>query len=165
MEELLVQIEIALQYNLYYLALQSTLTLPDICSALMDPKGETSGAKYIAWYDKYVKNNEYYQLSGNDCYRFRCSNLHQGSSIHPKSTYGRIMFVEPETTPLTIHNCVINDALCIDVNLFCKHIISSVRKWLSIVKNDAIFNNNYQNIIKRYPQGLSPYISGVPIIS
>ena len=53
MEELLIQIELALQYNLYYLALQSTLTLPDICSALIDTKGETSGAKYASWCSKW----------------------------------------------------------------------------------------------------------------
>ena len=165
MEDLLVQIELALKCNLYYLALQSALTLPDICSSLINVDGTTSGSQYISWFDDHAKEDGDCAISGSDCYKFRCSNLHQGSSINSRSSYSRIMFIEPVITNISIHNCIMNDALCIDLNRFCNNLISAVRTWLVLVKNDSNFKKNYPKLIKRYPDGIAPYIGGLPVIS
>lgn len=163
MEDFLQQIEKALDYNLYYIALQASLTLPDICAALEASNGETSKSKYLAWYKQYFKGNIF--LSAEDCYYFRCSNVHQAKTIHANSKYARILFIEPQTTTITAHNCILEDSLCIDVNIFCNDMISSVRSWISSVKGTEPFETNYKGLIKRYPNGLPPYIVGVPIIS
>ena len=55
MELILKEIERALDAKLYYLALQASLTLPDICGALQSDNGKATGDKYIAWYDTYAK--------------------------------------------------------------------------------------------------------------
>lgn len=164
MEDFLQQIEKALSYNLYYIALQSTLTLPDICGALQSTDGTATKAKYIDWYNTYFLKKTF--LSADDCYYFRCSNVHQGKTTHQNSTYSRILFVEPsEKKSIVLNNNIINGALNIDVNIFCTDMIASVRNWLTLVKNDQTFQKNYSSFIKRYPNGLPPYIVGVPIIS
>lgn len=163
MEDFLQQIEKALEYNLYYLALQSTLTLPDICSALMSNNGENNKQKYINWFNSYFLEKD--SLSAEECYNFRCSNLHQGKTANKKSNYSRILFLEPQNSNIIIHNCILNDAFCIDLNRFCNTMIKSVRAWYSKIKNDTTFQNNYTTFIKKYPTGLKPYIDGVPVIS
>lgn len=164
MEDFLQQIEKALSYNLYYIALQSTLTLPDICGALQSIDGTATKTKYIDWYNTYFLRKTF--LSADDCYYFRCSNVHQGKTTHQNSTYSRILFVEPsEKKSIVLNNNIINGALNIDVNIFCTDMIASVRNWLTLVKNDQTFQKNYSSFIKRYPNGLPPYIVGVPIIS
>lgn len=163
MELFLKEIEGALDNGLYYLALQSSLTLPDICGALQSADGKATGKKYCDWYDTFAKEPCPLALNGNDCYYFRCSCLHQGSSRHVKSSYSRIMFLVPNKT--IIHNCILNNALCIDINHFCRNIIESVRKWEVNVKETDIFKNNYEKLFKLYPNGLAPYIVGLPLIS
>jgi hypothetical protein len=165
MNDLLEQIEKALANNLYYLALQSTLALPDICSALISPNGQTSGRQYIDWYDRYAKEADSNAIDGEDCYKFRCSALHQGSSEHKKSSYSRILFVEPSVKGFVFHNNILNDSLNIDLNIFCNNMIESVRKWIDSVKNDSVFIENYKHFMKRHPNGLAPYIGGIPVIS
>ena len=168
MRDLLEQIERGLGQNLYYLALFGALSLPDICGAVDSDNGEADRSKYIRWFNEYVgdryKYGERVFLSGDDCYYFRCALLHQGSSQHPKSGYARILFLEPGATSNVLHCNVLNDALNIDVRIFCQDIIDGVRTWLGKVEGTPRFNTNMAKFIRRYPQGLSPYIGGVPVI-
>lgn len=163
MEDFLQQIEEALDYNLYYIALQSSLTMPDICAALESQNGETTKSKYLTWYNKYFTADIW--LTAEDCYYFRCANVHQAKTTHENSNYTRILFIEPQTVPITMHNCILEDSLCIDVNIFCRDMISSVRSWINSIKGTEPFETNYKSFIKRYPNGLPPYIVGIPIIS
>ena len=55
MEELINQIKIALDNNLYYLSLQATLSLPDICASLQSKDGKTT-----EYYDE--KNMKYGEI-------------------------------------------------------------------------------------------------------
>jgi hypothetical protein len=54
MEMILSDIERALTARLYYVAITTALTLPDICAALESPDGTTSGPKYKAWYNLHL---------------------------------------------------------------------------------------------------------------
>ena len=112
---------------------------------------------------KYAANSCSF-LSGEDCYYFRCSFLHQGSTQHPKSGYSRVLFVEPESTSNISHCNILNDALNIDVTIFCRDMVSAARQWLNVVENTGKFKTNMQKFIQRYPTGLAPYIAGVPVI-
>ena len=165
MRDLLIQIKNGLGANLYLLSLFSALAIPDLCGAMDSKNGEAKPEKYKAWFDKYVAPKYNGFLNGNDCYYFRCSLLHQGSSQHPKSNYKRVLFVEPSATTNVFHNNIMEDALNIDVRIFCNDIISGAEAWLDENEETELYKKNYDKFMRRYPNGLSPYIVGVPVIS
>lgn len=165
MHDFLNQIQEGLKANLYYLSLFVSLSLPDICGAIDSVDGNATSEKYKKWFDEHVAPKYGGFLTGDDCYRFRCSLFHQGSSQHPKSTYSRVLFVEPTATTSVFHNNVINDALNIDVRIFCNDIVEAAKEWLQKVEKTDLYEENYNKFMKRYPNGLAPYIVGVPVIS
>jgi len=164
MRNFLSQIEISLQANLYYVSLFASLAVPDICGAINSESGKASGRKYVKWFDKHV-GQKYPFFTGKDCYRFRCSLLHQGSSQRSDARYSRILFIEPSATTNISHNNILNDALNIDVRIFCLDIVEGAREWLGEVEQTQRYERNYSKFMRRYPNGLPPYIVGVPIIS
>lgn len=82
-------IRTALDHNIYFAALSTALTLPDICGKAEYPYETSSKKRYVDWYDneigKYEKNpfqtteEEMPYLSGNIIYSLRCSLLHEGN--------------------------------------------------------------------------------------
>ncbi|EMR73199.1 hypothetical protein MCGE09_00036 [Thaumarchaeota archaeon SCGC AB-539-E09] len=164
MRYLLDQIRKALCVDLYYVSLFTSLTIPDICGAIQSVNGEASGTKYKNWFDTYVAHKYFNMLNGEDCWNFRCSLLHQGTSQHPRSTYKRILFFEPSATTSVFHCNILNDALNIDVRIFCEDIILGALAWLKQNEGTDLYKANYDKFMRRYPNGLSPYISGVPVI-
>ena len=166
MDDYLNQIEMAAKTNgLYYLSLGASLTIPDICGALESTDGIATGARYKAWFDANALPPYRNFLSGEDCYRFRCSFLHQGTTGHPQSSYSRIVFIEPGATGTVAHLNVMNDALKIDVKRFTLDMVVSAKMWLACVKGTEPYESNLNKFVRRYPQGLAPYIVGVPVIS
>lgn len=165
MKDFLNQIGKGLETDLYLLSLFSALAIPDICGAMSSEDGEANKEKYKEWFDKYVAPKYNNFLSGEDCYYFRCSLLHQGSSQHNKSNYKRVLFIEPSTTTNIFHNNIMNDALNIDVKIFCNDLIAGAGKWLEENENTDLYKKNYDKFMRRYPNGLPPYIVGVPVIS
>lgn len=79
----------ALDNNLYFVALSTALTLPDICGKAEYPSEASSKKRYIDWYDQEIglyeknphqtSNEEMPYLSGNVIYSLRCSLLHAGN--------------------------------------------------------------------------------------
>ncbi len=165
MKDLLSQIRVALNNNLYYCALFVCLAMPDICGAMESSDGEANKAKYIKWFDEYVGQKYNGALIGEDCYYFRCSLLHQARSQHQRSSHARVIFIEPGATTNIFHCMLLNDALNIDVRIFCEDIVVGVKEWLSKYEGTPIFSQNYNMFMRRYPEGLPPYIIGVPVIS
>jgi len=164
MRHLLEQIKKGLDNNLYYLSLFAALALPDICGAINSESGEANKDKYVQWFNKYVAGKYRGFLGGEDCYYFRCSLLHQGNSQHPRSNYSRVLFVEPTATTNVFHCNILNDALNIDVRIFCNDIVEGVEEWLKEVEKTELYKRNYSKFMRRYPYGLKPYIVGVPVI-
>jgi hypothetical protein len=183
MRTLIDQVEASLGSGLYFLSLYTALTIPDIAGALSSENGEASGPKYVGWFESWARPRFFETvfaslppehrkhirqienpLTGEACYRFRCSLLHQGSSQHPKSPFDRIMFIEPGVTTNVIHYGRMNDALCIDLNLFCRELIAGARLWLQQAEHEANYIKNYAHFARRYAQGIAPYIVGVPVI-
>lgn len=164
MRDLLFQIKKGLFSNLYYLSLFAALAIPDICGALDSEDGQASRENYVNWFDKYVA--PYYQglLTGEDCYCFRCSLWRQRADIAPRGRFSRILFVEPTAVDDTFHCKIIQEALNIDVRVFCQDIIRGVEKWLDEKENTELYKTNLAKFIRRYPDGLPPYIVGVPVI-
>ena len=164
MRNLLDQIQKGLFVDLYYLSLFAALSLPDICGAIDSVDGNATPEKYEQWFDKYVSSKYDGFLNGKDCYRFRCSLLHQGTSQHPKSTYSRVLFIEPSATTNVFHNIIMNDALNIDLGIFCNDMIEGAKNWLKDVEQTDLYKVNYSKFMKRHPNGVAPYIVGVPVI-
>ena len=166
MRNFLEQVRLALEDSkLYYLTLFVCLTIPDICGAMSSDNGKATREKYKEWFDKYIAKKYSSFLTSDDCYRFRCSLLHQGSSQHLMSSYSRILFVEPSATTNVFHRNVLNDALNLDVHIFCADIIKGTEEWLKEYEGTEVYKKNCDKFMKRYPQGLPPYIVGVAVIS
>jgi hypothetical protein len=171
MDDLLSQIEAASSANLYYLALATALMVPDICAAMAAPDGRATADRYAAWFDRYVAPQytvgpgHVPNFSGADGYMFRCAFLHQGRLQHPKLGYSRILFLEPNEQLLIMHNNVMNDALNIDVRIFCADIVNGARRWQVDVVGSTVVEANRQLFVQRYPDGLVPFVDGFPVIA
>jgi hypothetical protein len=175
MESLFEQIEKGLSANLYYLSLFVALCIPDICGALESENGEAHKDKYLKWNKEYLINvrPEKYgnQLSAEHIYYFRCAILHQGRTKHDsKIEYKRILFIEPgiKTGIDSIHCCIVGSSgqdksLLINLTQFCADIINGAKTWLNNNANNQNYLKNYEKLIKRYPNGISP-VFGCPII-
>lgn len=171
MEKYLSEIESALNHGLKFIALQSALTLPDICGALTSDGTKSVKERYTNWYDQYFLPIYPIELSANDCYRLRCSNLHQGSFQDNKSSFDKIIFVDTEK--LVMINSIIQiqnpdgtttNIYTLHIDTFCRNMVECVRKWLDIVKEDTNFKKNYPNMVKVHSEGLAPIAKDIPII-
>lgn len=131
--------------------------------------GCATGARYADWFDTHVASN--YPLlpdgspflSGADCYRLRCSFLHQGTTQHDRSAYSRVIFTEPASN--TFHLNILNDALNVDIRQFCTEVATGALTWLSEAEATDNFQQNFPKFVQRYPEGLPPYMVGIPLIS
>ena len=177
MEELLEEIRLAIGHKLYYLALFATITIPDICSALESEDYKTSGREYRKWFDQYIAkiNPHKYGINGtltsNHLYKIRCSLLHQGMS-GDKTDYARMLFLEPGTPGYeslqSIHCCIVgnkteNQSLLVNIIEFCNDMSIGAKEWLKDNKNSEIYKRNYNNMIRRHPNGISP-VFGTSVI-
>ena len=171
MDELLRQIRLATDAGFYYLALAGALTVPDICGAMAEPDGRATGDRYTRWFDRYVAPryvvgpNRQPTLTGTGCWGFRCAFLHQGRLRHPKMGFSRILFLEPRDGNVILHNNVLNDALNIDVRVFCSDIVEGAFAWQRDVDGSPVVEKNRQLFVQRYDSGLAPYIAGLPVIA
>ena len=184
MNTIIQQARDCLEQGYYYPALITCLTLPDICGAIDGDDGKASRKKYESWYDDYVPTSlkeaneiafgiEYpletpkgcSRLTGKESYIFRCSLLHEGKTVHEKSSFERILFIDPSSGISVGHDNLINNVLHIDLNVFCYSVIIGVEKWLNKVQGTEGFKRNYNNFVRLYENGYSNIIRGVPVIT
>jgi len=165
MEMIFREIERALDAQLYYSAIAMAVTLPDVCAALEAGNGRTSAEKYKAWYRANV-GQAYGFLKDEDCYSLRCGVVHQGRFGGHGMQYGRVVFTMPiPGRNILIHNNVMNDALNLDADRFCRDMIQSARTWFVAHQNDQHVQANLPNLVQLRPGGLAPYIVGLPVIA
>jgi hypothetical protein len=164
MEIITNEIEHALKNGLYYLALVCTLSLPDVCAALESLTGETTARQYRDWYDRWLRQ-KYPQVTGDDLYGLRCGVVHQGQLAHPKSQYSRIVFILPNAQRGFIHRVIVDDVLHLYLVTFCTDMVTAVTQWYAAKQNDANVIANFSRLVQYRPQGLAPYIEGVPLIA
>lgn len=169
MDDLLEELTRVADAGFYSVALFTALALPDICAAMESENGWAKKDKYVAWFDKWIepKYNSGYiggpRLSGETCYAYRCGLLHQGRSMHENLGYSRIIFLPP--MQYKAHNCLLNDALMIDIPTLVKDISDSIREWMKTVKGAQNFERNYAHFMRRHKYGIPPYIVGVEVYS
>jgi hypothetical protein len=168
-EDYIQQVEIALKNRLWLIAAIGALTLPDICGALPEPNGQATGQRYAKWFDQHVGPLGYTNsLSGNNCYKLRCSLLHQGSAQHPKSNVGRILLFMPRPDGNRVHLVGMDfggeKCLILDAERFCNDLVNATRTWWTATKDDALVKKNFDRFVRYWPDGINPFIVGTPII-
>jgi hypothetical protein len=164
MEVVLHEIEYALEREMFYLAIVMSLTLPDICAALGSKNGKSSGDKYKEWYRDNLAH-KYPNLTDGDCWNLRCGVVHQGRCGHPDMQYARVIFTVPNAQNNVFHNNILNDALNLDAIRFCRDIIQSVRDWYEISKDADAVQANVPHMVRYRPNGIAPYMVGMPVIA
>ena len=165
MENLIQELRVSLKNGLYIMALNTALIVPDICSALESEDGQTNGKRYKAWFDKYVTPKYEGFASGDDIYKIRCATLHQGKFNHDYPKYQKILFQIPNKQNNIFHCNILNDALNLNVEIFVSDIIEGYEKWKKDNKGNQTVEENVENSISFYPNGLAPYMVGIPILA
>ncbi len=146
----------------HYSALFLTIILPSVCAALESEDGQDNRDRYIGWYDRYCGG---LSLTGTDCYYLRCALLHQATTQHRNADFSRVLFTFPTQTGNVIHNNVLNDALNLDIPRFCNHILAGAELWRQAVQGTQPYTRNLEGTIRVHPNGLPPYMVGIPLIS
>lgn len=142
----------ALENKNWFAALLVSLTIPDVCGYLEDPK-EKSSSRYVKWFNSYMTpkytktigadGKEHIFLNGNDAYALRCAYLHSGT-FHTddqwiKDALNNFRFVALLNGG-EIHRNQTNQTLQLQVDKFCLEICDSVNEWIQNNKdNDEIF--------------------------
>lgn len=88
MLDLIEEIEKATEAGFLKVALGMALTLPDICGQIEYPDINRVGDRYAKWCDKFLHNQGFTTvgnedgkiISGDMCYKLRCSYLHSGNT-------------------------------------------------------------------------------------
>jgi hypothetical protein len=164
MNTLLGEIQRALTMRLYYLAILMALHIPDVCGALEAADGQAKPDRYKTWYRKWLAP-KYPLITEDDIYCLRCGVLHQGRFGHPGSQYDRVLFSLPDGRRTILHNNLFENALQLDAAIFCNDVIEAARARESAKQNESIVKANLQRLVQYYPNGLKPYIVGIPIIA
>lgn len=159
MESLFEEIRRALDAELWTLALNGALVLPDICGALNAPDGVARGAHYREWFNTYI-SPDYPKLDAQDCWELRCGLLHQG--LATTGNYERILFTAP---PAMFHNNTLNGGLNLDIGTFCEDLVSAAERWYHVSRELEPVKTNAQRMMRWYPNGLPRYIDGYPVLA
>lgn len=146
----------------HYSALFLTIVLPSVCAALESEDGQDNKDRYAAWYDRYCGG---LHLTGAECYKLRCALLHQATTQHGNADFSRVLFTFPTDTGNVYHNNILNDALNFDLPRFCNHILTGAERWRQLVEGTQPYTRNLERTIRVHPNGLRPYMVGVPLIS
>lgn len=166
MEKMVEEMKAAAEAGYYFVALITALAIPDICGALGAPNGLASGPRYKAW----VRANmgAYCEpAEAEGLYKFRCSLLHQGTA-RPKNV-PRFIFQPPGGPGTNVfHNLNLKmtdgSAVVIDIQIFCYEVAEAATAWLTKVGGTEPFEKNYAKFVRVHPQGIPPYVVGMPVI-
>jgi len=167
MKTIIDEVEKAMSHGLYYLAVSACLTLPDICAALESLDGETTQGKYETWCKTWFLKN-YAALTPYHLYKLRCGVVHQGRFKHEKMQHDRVIFGLPSNAVLHGFSQKTGTGefvLHLNAEQFCRDMLDSVRAWFDAKKNDKTVQENLPNLLRLRPSGISPYLSGIPVIA
>jgi hypothetical protein len=160
------EIRTACRMRLYYLAIMLCLALPDICAALQSSDGTTSEKNYRMWVHQWFPKKYGKYLTPQDLYRLRCDVLHQGRMGHPGLRFGRVAFAVKGLFHLNLLPSTRKpEILNLSAGLFCKDMVESVEAWETAMKEDITVHKNLSRLVHLHPNGLEPYLQGVPCVS
>lgn len=163
LEEILAEIDRALEQKFYYLAVAAVLTLPDLCVSLISDDGRSNGRKYVKWCSDNL-GDEFAYVTGDDLWSFRCGVSHNGRFGDLKHNVGRVIFSLPFQGN-TFTNCQFNDAFVYSVEDFCRNFMNAVRIWYAANESNENLQLNINRMVQYRPNGLPPYIVGAPLLA
>jgi hypothetical protein len=165
-EPILLEIERCLSADLYFPAIALALTIPDVCSSLQTQPGTrvSFGVRYAAWYDAHV-GEAFSALTGADCWSLRCGVSHSGKLLERGAEYERVGFALPHPMAATFVGCIFQGMLVTDAASFCRVLISAAGRWFEANASDPIVQSNLPALFSYRPNGMAPYIHGIPIIA
>jgi hypothetical protein len=164
------QVRVTSGLGLFYAALLSALSLPDICAAMDTGDGRAHGPEYMRWFDRWVSPRYTVQgsitLSGRECYELRCSMLHQGRGRDPGNSYGYFAFV-PGTNmhnislrKITVNGTLMPDVILLSIPRFCGDVVDGAEAWLDSVRGTGRFQKNYEAFLRLREGGIPGYVAG-----
>lgn len=162
MERLIEEIRAALRANMFTLGLQGALALIDICAALNADDGRTCGTRFKTWFRENL-GEAYERFSSDDVYQLRCGMLHQGRMASEQ--YSAVVFTLPDGQGNVVHNFMVDDALILDLKTFCDDIIRAVEAWWVTNRDTEPIITNAQDVARLRPDGLEPFVAGVPVLA
>lgn len=159
---LLNQIMAAARGGLHLVALAMATALPDICAALASEDGRSNGPRYREWCDQNLQDGNFSFVTGEDLWSMRCGVLHQGRFGDLRHNVAKVIFTLPGGVSLT--NCQVNDAYLYGVVEFCQNLCAAAHRWHEAHRDDPNVQVNSRRMMRYYPEGLPPYIGGMPVI-
>lgn len=159
---LLDQIIVAAESGLHLIALGMAVAVPDMCAALESENGRATQKSYKEWCGKYLCTREFSMLTGEDLYSMRCGVLHQGRFGGLAHSFERVLFVPPG--PVSMTDCMINDAYIYGVVEFCKNLCNAARRWHEVESSNPIVVKNATRMMQYHPDGIPPYVGGFLVI-
>lgn len=172
MHLLLDEIRATLDCGIWAPALISTLMLPDACGAIEHPKLR-NGERYARWFDAYVRPFGFDgELRGEAFWMVRNGIIHETGLRFSKYGYERIGFTIPNRQEITVggifsRNCGPDgvSAFTLDLVEFYERVAGGVEKWLSDIAEDRKKKDRLDTLIQLRPNGMSPVVSGLPVIA
>jgi hypothetical protein len=165
----------ATDLGLFYAALSLALSVPGICASMEMENGWSGKNEYINWCERYIC--KHLGVSGDALYQARCGIVHQGRGGFAKaaktnifapefaSGVTRVIFVALRRgSGGSVHCNQMNDAIQFDIVALCDDMTASLNQWKKDTKKDAIVQGNMDALLSFHPDGLHPYIGGMPVI-
>jgi hypothetical protein len=147
MIDLLDDIQKALDAKAYYLALMGTLALPDLCAAMEHADGITSPERYETWFNTRVGAKYKGELTGEQCYQFRCSMLHDAAKSPHRYAQERIVFMIPGADLTGRRTMRANRVVYLNLDMFCHDVVIAVAGWLKVVKWTEPFETHVAKMV------------------
>lgn len=159
MKILVSELKQAVENNLWFVAINIALTIPDICSALESENGQTVSKKYIKWVDTYLVHKYNNFITGEDIWKLRCASLHQGKFNHDNPRFSKILFQIPfNGNSGGMHNNILGGTLQLNAMIFVNDIINSYEKWLITNKENNFISTNLEKSFTIYESKVGIFI-------
>lgn len=142
------------------IALQSSLALVDICGGLSSRDGVARAATFRTWFSNHL-GSTFNELSPDDLYQLRCGMLHQGRT--KARQYDAIVFTLPDGRG-NIFRVRVDRTLSFDLVSFCTTIIDAVESWWRDAQLTEPVKSHSDHVVRIRPDGMAPYIIGVPML-
>jgi len=158
------QLEACCNNKLSLPSLFMALPLPDIGGSI-----EFSGNHekiYVSWAKKYCGFEKSYARA---LYLLRCDLVHSLGGAPNAAPRDRFIFTFPELPgKIRVHSITLQSgnekAVALDSILLSEHILEATKKWYSDAASDVAKQFKIQRMLRIFPNGISPFIIGQPVI-
>ncbi len=159
------QIRTGIEKDLSFLALASSLTLPDILGGIQTGK-QASKESFINWYRENMIPI-FPDLTAEECWDFRCKFLHQGQTTsRTENYYTHIAFSESKNISINVRSSKVGSnpgPKFIDVYKFVNSMCDCSLKWIEVNQCNEEIKFRINKCVKRHSEGYLPLMN-VPVI-